>query len=131
MFRRMPGENNSEVFIANNDGADIRNLTNGPAFDAWPAWSPDGTKIAFASSRNRTERTILRNEELQLAWWDLAWRDAVPLSDEILEEYRRMRPVYQREDATRSVRGFSSAEGCGDRPRCRMGKRSVPVGPNS
>jgi TolB protein len=36
-FRRMLGENNSEVFIANGDGTDIRNLTNDPAFDGWPA----------------------------------------------------------------------------------------------
>ncbi len=50
-FRRMLGESNSEVFLANADGSEAHNLTNDPAFDGWPAWSPDGTKIAFASNR--------------------------------------------------------------------------------
>ena len=51
-FRRMLGEMNSEVFVANSDGSDIHNVTNHPAFDGWPAWSPDGTELAFASNRN-------------------------------------------------------------------------------
>ncbi|SRR6266508_107140 len=37
-FRRMLGESNSEVFVANADGTNARNLTNHPAFDGWPAW---------------------------------------------------------------------------------------------
>ena len=51
-FRRMLGEMNSEVFVADADGSHARNLTNHPAFDGWPAWSPDGSEIAFASNRN-------------------------------------------------------------------------------
>ena len=50
-FRKMI-DTNSEVFVANVDGTGIRNLTNHPAFDGWPAWSPDGRRIAFASNRN-------------------------------------------------------------------------------
>jgi TolB protein len=52
VFRRMLGEMNSEVFVADADGSNPRNLTNHPAFDGWPAWSPDGKLIAFASNRN-------------------------------------------------------------------------------
>jgi len=50
-FRKIIGDENSEVFVANGDGSNPRNLTNNPFFDGWPAWSPDGMKIAFASNR--------------------------------------------------------------------------------
>ena len=62
-FRRMLGESNSEVFIANSDGSDAHNLTNDPAFDGWPAWSPDGTKLAFASNRNRNYEIYVMNPD--------------------------------------------------------------------
>jgi TolB protein len=51
VFRKIIGEENSEVFLANADASNQRNLTNNPFFDGWPTWSPDGKKIAFASNR--------------------------------------------------------------------------------
>ena len=33
------------------DGSDMRRLTNNPALDALPAYSPDGKKIVFVSDR--------------------------------------------------------------------------------
>jgi len=50
-FRKIIGEGNSEVFVANADGSNLRNLSNNSFFDGWPAWSPDGRRIAFASNR--------------------------------------------------------------------------------
>lgn len=42
---------NSEVFAASIDGSDEVNLSNSAAFDGWPAWSPDGLRVVFASNR--------------------------------------------------------------------------------
>jgi len=50
-FRKIIGEGNSEVFVANADGSNLRNLSNNSFFDGWPAWTPDGRRIAFASNR--------------------------------------------------------------------------------
>jgi formylglycine-generating enzyme required for sulfatase activity len=36
----------------NADGSDVRRLTDHPADDYWPTWSPDGSQIAFASERD-------------------------------------------------------------------------------
>ena len=58
----MLGEN-SEVFVANANGSEARNLTNDPAFDGWPAWSPDGSKIAFASNRGRSYEIYIMNPD--------------------------------------------------------------------
>jgi Tol biopolymer transport system component len=43
--------NNPEVFFMNPDGSGQTNLTNDPAGDSQPARSPDGTRLAFTSTR--------------------------------------------------------------------------------
>jgi dipeptidyl aminopeptidase/acylaminoacyl peptidase len=44
-------DGNSELYVMNADGSGQSRLTNDPATDRDPAWSPDGTKIAFSSNR--------------------------------------------------------------------------------
>ena len=45
------GEGFNDIFVIRPDGTGRANLTNHVARDFAPAWSPDGTKIAFASHR--------------------------------------------------------------------------------
>jgi Tol biopolymer transport system component len=41
-----------EVHAMNPDGSGQTNLTNNPASDSGPAWSPDGSRIAFHTDRD-------------------------------------------------------------------------------
>ena len=62
-FRRMVETTNSEIFIANSDGSGASNITNSPAFDGWPAWSPRGTRIAFATNRAGNHEIYIMNPD--------------------------------------------------------------------
>jgi len=46
-----------EIYIMNADGSSQTNLTNNPANDGWSKWSPDGTRIVFASYRDGRSNT--------------------------------------------------------------------------
>ena len=50
-YRKIVGDMNSEVFVADADGKNPKNLTNHWTFEGWPAWSPDSRQIAFAGNR--------------------------------------------------------------------------------
>lgn len=42
---------NTDIYVMDLDGRHRTNLTNHPAWDGTPAWSPDGSQIVFASDR--------------------------------------------------------------------------------
>lgn len=46
------GARNSEVFVADADGANEVNVSNSAGYDGWPIWSPDGQWLLFSSNRN-------------------------------------------------------------------------------
>jgi TolB protein len=41
-----------DVYVMSSDGSGVTRLTSSPGFDVAPAWSPDGSKIVFASDRD-------------------------------------------------------------------------------
>jgi TolB protein len=56
-------EVNLEIFLMNADGSGQTNLTNNPAHDSAPAWSPDGSKIAFVSDRDGNHGLYVMNAD--------------------------------------------------------------------
>lgn len=45
---------NSELYVMDRDGSNVRRLTNDKGADVTPTWSPSGTQIAFVSDRSGT-----------------------------------------------------------------------------
>ncbi|PWT83881.1 MAG: hypothetical protein C5B57_06005 [Blastocatellia bacterium] len=50
---------NSELYVMNRDGSNLRRLTNDKAADITPTWSPSGTQIAFVSDRTGTPQIYI------------------------------------------------------------------------
>ena len=50
-----------EIYVMNTDGKNPRNLTNHPASDFAPAWSPDGRKNRVCIKKARREFRYLRD----------------------------------------------------------------------
>ena len=56
-------DGNLEIYAMNIDGSNPINLSNNPAEDESPVWSPDGQKIAFSSNREGVYQIFIMNPD--------------------------------------------------------------------
>ena len=56
-------DGNIEIYVMNGDGSGLTDLTNNPAGDDQPAWSPDGSKILFGSDRDGNDEIYVMNAD--------------------------------------------------------------------
>jgi Tol biopolymer transport system component len=51
-FAATQGQEFNDIYLVNPDGTDLLQLTNHPASDSEPAWSPDGSTLVYSSNRD-------------------------------------------------------------------------------
>ena len=52
VFATIDRDENADIYVVGTDGSDLTRLTTDPGDDYQPAWSPDGSTIAFRSTRD-------------------------------------------------------------------------------
>jgi Tol biopolymer transport system component len=56
-------DGNSEVYVMDADGQNVRRLTNTRATERAAAWSPDGKRIAFSSDADGASQIYIMNAD--------------------------------------------------------------------
>ena len=71
-----------DIYVMNDVGADVVQLTNHPGQDSDPAWSPDGQRIAFVSNRDGDFEIFVMNADgtgvAQVTQTDATGQDRLP-----------------------------------------------------
>ena len=75
-------EGNLEIYVMDGDGSNQRRVTVNPASDEYPAWSPDGKKIAFVSNRNNVNK-----DHKQIWVIDADGKNPIRLTDGLVDSY--------------------------------------------
>ena len=57
------GQGNAEVMSVAADGSGLRNLTSDPAWQGYPAWSSDGTRIAYSANDGNEFNLFVANAD--------------------------------------------------------------------
>lgn len=56
-------DGNNEIYVMNADGSGVTRLTNHPANEGDPAWSPDNSRIVFTSNRDGNSEIYVMNAD--------------------------------------------------------------------
>ena len=75
-------DGNLEIYVMDGDGRNQRRVTVNPARDEYPAWSPDGKKIAFESNRNNVNK-----DHKQIWVIDADGKNPIRLTDGLVDSY--------------------------------------------
>ena len=80
-------DGNEEIYVMDGDGRNQRRVTVNPARDEYPAWSPDGKKIAFESYRNNVNK-----DHRQIWVIDADGKNPIRLTDGLVDCYADWSP---------------------------------------